>query len=139
MENAGQIRWIAGYQPQRAFVIKSLETIEQLPGDFQVWFHSKPHVHQFIHLFWPANRERCWSDAGQGKTRLGDCALGGVELSLPTGQTVNRAPFEILVVGDGPNHPGKTTTALDEIELLSLAGLVRRERTSNARCIARWV
>ncbi len=59
-----EIRWIARYEPQRALVIESLETIEQLPGDFQVRFHSQPHEYQLIHFFWRANGERCRSDAG---------------------------------------------------------------------------
>ncbi len=70
MENAGEIRRIARYESQRALVIESLETIEQLPGDFQVRLHSQPHQYQFIHFFWRANGECCRSDAGERKIRL---------------------------------------------------------------------
>src|SRR4029077_7552016 len=136
MENARQVGWITGYEPQRALVIESLETIEQLPGDFQVRLHSQPHEYQLIHFFWRANGERCRSDPGERKIRLDDCTLGGAGLSFPNGQTIDRAPSEILVVGDGANQLGKAATALDEIELFSHAGLVRRERASDARCIA---
>ena len=139
MKNARQIRWITGYEPQRALVIESLETIEQLPGDFQVGLHSQPHEYQLIHFFWRANGERCRPDAGQGKIRLDGCTLGGAGLSLPNGQTTDRlwAPSEILVVSDGTNHLGKAATGLDEVELFSLAVLVGRERPGDARCIAR--
>src|SRR6266566_7344719 len=139
MENAGQIRWITGYEPQRALVIESLETIEQLPGDFQVRLHSQPHEYQLIHFFWHANGERCRPDAGQGKIRLDGCTLGRAGLALPNGQTVDRALSEILIVSDGTNHLGKAATGLDEVELFSLAVLIRRERAGDARCIARWV
>src|SRR5438874_3800982 len=147
MENAGQIRWITGYEPQRALVIESLETIEQLPGDFQVGLHSQPHEYQLIHFFWRANGERCRPDAGEGKIRLDGRTpwragalrrrLGGTGLSLPNGQTVDRALSEILIVSDGTNHLGKAATGLDEVELFSLAVLIRRERAGDARCIAR--
>src|SRR5215208_7065914 len=110
MENAGQIRWITRYEPQRAFVIESLETIEQLPGDFQVRFHSQPHEYELIDFFWRANSECCRPDAGHGKIRLEGCTVGGVGLSLPNGQTVHGAPSEILVVTDGTNHLGKAAT-----------------------------
>src|SRR5258707_3207447 len=106
MENAGQIRWITGYEPQRALVIESVEGIERLHGDFQVRLHSKPHKNQLIDLCWPANSQRCRSHAGERKIRLNECApcragafrrrLGGAGLSLPNGQTVDRAPSEIL-------------------------------------------
>src|SRR5213078_4310901 len=149
MENPGQIRWITGYEPQRALVIESLETIEQLPGDFQIRLHSQTHEYQLIHFCWRANGERCRSDAGEREIRLGDCTpwragalrrrLGGAGLSFPDGQTVGRAPFEILVLGDCTDHLRKTATGLDEVELFSLAGFVRRERAGDARCIARWV
>src|SRR5205809_6983448 len=150
MENAGQIRWITGYEPQRALVIESLETIEQLPGDFQVRLHSQPHEYQLIHFFWRTNGKRCRSDAGHGKIPLFGCSpwharalrrrLGGTGLSLPNGQTVVvRAPSEILVVGDGTNHLGKAATGLDEVELFGFAVLVRRERSGDARCFARCV
>src|SRR5438552_13618706 len=139
MENPGQIRWITGYEPQRALVIESLETIEQLPSDFQVRLHSQPHEYQLIHFFWRANGERCRSDAGKRKIRFDDCTLGGAGLSFPNGQTVDRALSEIFVVSDGTNHLGKAATGLDEVELFSLAVLVRRERAGDARCIARWV
>src|SRR6266403_1828020 len=139
MENAGEIRGIARYEPQRALVIESLETIEQLPGDFQVRLHSQPHEYQLIHFFWRANSERCRPDAGDRKIRLDGCTVGGAGLSFPNGQTVVRAPSEILVVGDGTNHPGKAATGLDEVEFFSLAVLVRRERAGDARCIAREV
>src|SRR6476620_11339708 len=140
MENAGQIRGIARYEPERALVIESLETIEQLPGDFQVRLHSQPYEYQLIHLFWRANGKGCRSDARHGKIRLAGCTLGGAGLSLPNGQTVDRlrAPSEILVVGDSTNHLGKAATGLDEVELFSFAVLVRRERAGDARCIARW-
>src|SRR2546423_1101247 len=106
MENAGEIRGIARYESQCALVIESLETIEQLPGDFQVRFHSQSHENQLIYFCWRGDSERCRSDAGDGKIRLDDCTPGGAGLSLPNGQTVkvDRAPAEILVVGDGPNH-----------------------------------
>src|SRR6478672_3742022 len=105
MENAGEVRRVARYEPQRALVIESLETIEQLPGDFQVRLHSQSHEYQLIHFFWRANGKRCRSDAGHGKIPLFGCTLGGTGLSLPNGQTVVvRAPSEILVVGDGTNH-----------------------------------
>src|SRR5512132_3323091 len=149
MENAGQIRWITRYEPQRALVIESLETIEQLPGDFQVRLHSQSHEYQLIHFCWCANGERCRSDASERKIRVGSCRpwhagvlrrrLGGAGLSLPNGQTVNRAPSEILVVSDCTNHLGKAAAALHEVELFGLAVLVRRERAGDARCIARWV
>src|SRR5215211_471058 len=151
MKNPGQIRWITGYEPQRALVIESLETIEQLAGDFQVRLHSQPHEYQLIHFFWRANGEGCRSHAGHGKIRLDRCApwragalrrrLGGAGLSLPNGQTMSvaRTPSEILVVSDGTNHLGKAATALDEVELFSLTVLVRRERAGDPRCIARWV
>src|SRR5512140_2204508 len=101
MENAGQIWWITGYEPQRALVIESLETIEQLPGDFQVRLHPQTHEYQLIHFFWRANRERCRSDAGDRKIRLDDFTLRGAGLSLPDGQTVevDRTSLEILVLG----------------------------------------
>ena len=120
-------------------MIESLETIEQLPGNFQVRLHSQTHEHQFIHFFWRANRERCRPDAGDRKIRLDGCSLGGAGLSFPNGQTVDvvRAPPEILVLGDCTNHLRKTATGLDEVELFSLAVLVRRERAGYARCIAR--
>src|SRR6476620_11529640 len=141
MENAGEIRGIARYEPQRALVIESLETIEQLPGDFQVRLHSQSHEYQLIHLFWRANGKGCRSDARHGKIRLDGCTLGGAGLSLPNGQTVDvdRAPPEILVVSDGTNHLCKAATGLDEVELFSLAVLVRRERAGDARRIAQWV
>src|SRR5438874_6779753 len=140
MKNARQIRWITGYEPQRALVIESLETIEQLPGDLQVWLHSQPHEYQLIHFFWRANGERCRPDAGQGKIRLDGCTLGGAGLSLPNGQTVDRVRLsEILVISNATNHLGKAATGLDEVELFSLAVLIRRERAGDARCIARWV
>src|SRR4030095_12513973 len=104
MENAGQIRWITGYEPQRAFVIESLETIEQLPGDFQVRLHSQPHEYQLIHFFLRANRERCPSDTGVGKIRLDGCTLCGAGPSLPNGQTVDRTPLEVLVLSARTNH-----------------------------------
>src|SRR5580765_806507 len=141
MENAGEIRGISRYEPQRALVIESLETVEQLPGNFQVRLHSQTHKYQLIHIFWRANGERCRPDAGDCKIRLDGCTLGGTGLSLPNGQTVQGvcAPSEILVVSDGTNHLGKAATGLDEIELFSLAVLVRRERAGDARCIAQWV
>src|SRR5262249_44410274 len=149
MENAGQIRWITGYEPQRALMIESLETIEQLPGDFEVRLHSQPHEHQLIHLLWASNSERCGSDASHGKIRLSSCTLwgagalrrrlSGAGLSLPNGQTVLETPSKAPVVGDGTNHPGKAAAALDEIELFGLAGLVGRERAGNARRIPCWV
>src|SRR3954469_7364436 len=97
MENAGEIRWIARYEAQRAFVIKSLETIEQLPGDFEVRFHSQSHEYQLIYFFWRANGERCRTDAGHRKIWLDRCTVRGAELSLPNRQTVvvDRAPSEI--------------------------------------------
>src|SRR6478752_9918753 len=100
MENAGEIRGIARYEPQRALVIESLKTIEQLPGDFQVRLHSQSHEYQLLHLFWRANGKRCRSDAGQGKIRFSGCPIGGTGLPLPNRQTVDRlrAPSEILVV-----------------------------------------
>src|SRR5262245_45954600 len=117
MKNSRQIRWITRYEAQRALVVESLKAIEQLPGDFQVRLLSQTYEYQLIHFSRCANGERCRSNARYGKTRLGRCALwragalrsrlGGAGLSLPHGQTVFRAPFEILVVGDGPNHPGK--------------------------------
>src|SRR5882724_2952558 len=138
MENAGQIRWITGYEPQRALVIESLETIEQLPGDLQIRLHSQPHEYQLIHFFWRANSERCRPDASERKIRLGDCTLGGAGLSFPDGQTVVRARLsEILVISNGTNHLGKAATGLDEVELFSLAVLIRRERAGDARCISR--
>src|SRR4029077_12020691 len=149
MENARQVGWITGYEPQRALVIESLETIEQLPGDFQVRLHSQPHEYQLIHFCWRANGGRCRSDASERKIRVGGCRpwhagalrrrLGGAGLSFPNGQTVDRAPSEILIVGDGTNHLGKASTGLDEVELFGFAVLVRRERAGDARCIARWV
>src|SRR6476620_4390415 len=140
MENAGQIRGIARYEPQRALVIESLETIEQLPGDFQVRLHSQSYEYQLIHLFWRANGKGCRSDASHGKIWLGGCSIGGTGPALPNGQTVDvdRAPSEILVVGDGTNHLGKAATGLDEVELFGLAGFVRCECPGDARCIARW-
>src|SRR5258708_6113973 len=139
MKNARQIRWITGYEPQRALVIESLKTIEQLPGDFQVRLHSKPDEYQLIHFFWRANSERCRPDAGDRKIRPDDCTPGRAGLSFPNGQTVDvvRAPPEILVLGDCTNHLRKTATGLDEGELFGLAGFVRRERAGDARCIAR--
>src|SRR4029453_1906495 len=139
MENAGQIRWITGYEPQRAFVIESLETIEQLPGDFQVRLHSQPHEYQLAHFFWRANRERCRSDPGEGKIRLDGCTLCGARPSLPNGQTVDRTPFEVLVLRDGTNPLGEAAAALNEVEPFSRAGFVRRQRATDACCIARWV
>src|SRR5438045_1927274 len=135
MKNAGEIRWITGYEPQRALMIESLKTIEQLPGDFQVGLHSQSHEYQLIHFFWRANGERCRSYAGESKIRVGGCTLCGAGLALPNGQTVHRALAlsEILVVSDSTNHLGETATALDEVELFSLAGLVRRERARDAR------
>src|SRR5215831_185324 len=125
MEDAGQIRWIPGNKSQRALAIESLKTIEQLPSDFQVRLHSQAHEYQLIHFLWRAYGERCRSDAGYGKIRLDSCTpwragalrrrLGGAGMSLPNGQTVDRAPSEIPVVGDSTNHPGKTATALDEV------------------------
>src|SRR5882757_7703322 len=139
MENAGQIRWITGYEPQRALGIESLETIEQLPGDFQVRLHSQPDEYQLIYFFWRANGERCRPDAGDRKIRLEGGTLGRAGLSLPNGQTVEvvRAPLKILVLGDCTNNLRKTATGLDEVELFGLAGFVRRERAGDARCIAR--
>src|SRR6476659_6682303 len=141
MENAGQIRWVTRYEPQRALVIESLETIEQLPGDFQVRLHSQSHEYQLIHLFWRANGKGCRSDARHGKIRLAGCTVAGTGLSLPNGQTVDvdRAPSEILVVGDSTNHLGKAATGLDEVELFSFAVLVRRERSCDARCFVRRI
>src|ERR1043166_6320929 len=126
MENAGQILRITGYEQQAALVIESVETVDQLPGDFQVRLHSQPHENQLIHLLWRANSERCRSYTGYGKIRVGRRIPGGTEVSLPNGQTVDRPPSEILVVSDGTNHLGKAATALDEVELFGLAGLVRR-------------
>src|SRR6266403_6369214 len=149
MENAGEIRWIARYEPQRALVIESLETIEQLPGDFQVRLHPQSHEYQLIHFFWRAYGERCRSDAGDRKIRFAICSpwhsgalrrrLRRAGLSFPNRQTVDvvRAPSEILVLGDCTNHLRKTATGLDEVELFGLAGFVRRERAGDARCIAR--
>src|SRR4029077_17264908 len=117
MENAGEILWIARYESQRALVIESLKTIEQLPGNFQVRFHSQSHEYQLIHLFWRANGERCRSNAGERKIRLDGCTIGGAGLSPPNGQTVDRAPSKILIVGDGSNHLCKAATAFDEVEL----------------------
>src|SRR4029077_5354682 len=141
MENAGEIRGIARYEPQRALVIESLETIEQLPGDFQVRLHSQSHEDQLIHLFWRANGKGCRSDAGHGKIWLGGCTLGGTGPALPNGQTVDVdwAPSEILVVGDGTNHLGKAATGLDEVELFGFSSLIRGERAGDARLIARWI
>src|ERR1700751_302479 len=100
MENAGQIRWISGYEPQRALVIESLKTIEQLPGDFQVRLHSQAHEYQLLHLLWRANSERCRAYTGDGKIRLGRYIAGGARLPLPNGQTVDglRTSSEISVV-----------------------------------------
>src|SRR5262245_56839054 len=147
MKNARQIRWIAGYEAQCALAIESLKTIEQLSANFQVGLYSQPHQHQFIHFCWRANGKRCWSDASHGKIRLTSCTpcgvgalrrrLSGAGLSLPNRQTVLGAPLKILVVGDGTNDLGQAAAALDEVELFSLAGLVRRERAGDARCIAR--
>src|SRR5262245_46799900 len=130
-------------------MIESLETIEQLPCNFQVRFHSQPHEYQFIHFFWRADSKRCRSHTGQGEIRLGGCTpwragvlrrwSGGAGLSLPNGQTVDRASSEISVVGDGTNHLGKSATALDQVKLFSLARLVCGERARNTRRIARWV
>src|SRR5215469_6871324 len=98
MEDAGQIRRIAGYKPQRTFVVESLKAIEQLAGDFEVRFHSQPHVYQLNHFFWRANGERRRSDTRNCKIRLDDCIawragalrrrLGRAGLSLPNGQTI---------------------------------------------------
>src|SRR5262249_16125095 len=142
MENAGQIRRITGYEPQGALVIESLETIEELPGNFQVRLHSQPHENQLIHLLWPANSERCRSDASHGKIRLGICTpwgagalrsrLSGAGLSLPNRQTIVESPSKIPVVSDGTNDLCEAVSALDEVELFGLDGLVRRERTGNA-------
>src|SRR5262249_29512037 len=132
MENAGQIRWITGYEPQGALVIESLETIEELPRNFQVRLHSQPHENQLIHLLWPANSERCRSDASHSKIRFSICSpwgagalrsrLSGAGLSLPNRQTMERlrTSFEILIFGDRPNHLGKAATALDQVKLFSL-------------------
>src|SRR6478609_742736 len=141
MENAGEVRRVARYKPQRALVIESLETIEQLPRNFQVRLHSQSHEYQLIHLFWRANGKGCRSDARHGKIRFDGCTVGGAGLSLPNGQTVDvdRAPPEILVVSDGTNHLRKAATGLDEVELFSLAVLVRRESAGDARSIARWI
>src|SRR5262249_27543099 len=129
---------------------KSLKTIEQLPGDFQVGLHSQAHEYQLIDLFWCANSKRRRADTRHGKIWLGGGGttwragvlrrrLGGAGLSLPNGQTVDRAPSEIPVVGDTTNHFGKAATALDEVELLRLAAFIRRERAGDTRCIARGV
>src|SRR6267142_2985075 len=99
MENAGEIRWITRYEPQRALVIESLETIEQLPGNFQVRFHSKTDPHEFIDFFRRANSECCRSDAGERKIGLASCSpwlagalrrrLGSAGLSFPYWQAAN--------------------------------------------------
>src|SRR5260370_31754251 len=138
MENAGQIRWITRYKPQRALVIESLKTIEQLPGDFQVRLHPQPHEYQLTHIFWRANGERCRPDAGDCKIRLDGCTLGGTWLSFPDGQTLDRAPFEILVLGDCTDHLRKTAAGLGEVELFCHGRLVRRERAGGARSIPPW-
>src|SRR6478735_10801338 len=139
MENSGEILRIARDQSQRALVIESLETIEQLTGDFQVRFHSYPYEYQLIYLFGRANGERSWSDAGDRKIRRDGCTVSGAGLSLPNGQTVDRTSFEILIFGDGSNHFRKAATALDEVELSGVAVLVCCKRAGDARCIARWI
>src|SRR5262245_12222977 len=62
-------------------------------------------------------------------------------MSLPNGQTVDgfRTSAEILIVGDGTNHPGKTAPALNEVELFCLSCLVGCERAGDARRIPCWV
>src|SRR5260370_33438884 len=100
MENAGEIRGIARYEPQRALVIESLETIEQLPGNFQVRLHSQPHEYQLIHFLWCAYGERCRPAAGQSKIRLDGCTTDGTGIPFPYRHTQSRyqAHPDILVI-----------------------------------------
>src|SRR5262245_35739487 len=141
MENPGEICGIARNEPQRALLIESLETIEQLPGNFQVRLHSETHEYEFIHFFRGANGKRCRSDAGERKIRFSRRSAWRVRtrLSLPHRQTVDRAFLEILIVRDCANHLCKFATRLDEVELASLTRFVRGERAGDARRVARWM
>src|SRR5438094_5009682 len=121
MENARKIRGVARNESQRALLVESLETVEQLPGNFQVWFHSKTDQNEFIHFFRRANGECCRSDAGDRKVRLYVCTPGGAEPSFPNGQTIDRSLLEILIVCDCANHLCKRPTGLDQVELSRLA------------------
>src|SRR5262245_25395942 len=139
MEKARKIGGIAGNKSQRAFAIESLETVEQLPRNFQVWFHSKTDQHEFIDFFRRANGECCRSDAGDRKIGPAHCSLCGGGLSFPHRQAANRALLEILIVRHCANDLSKSTTGLDEVELASLTRFGRGERAGDARRVARWM
>src|SRR3954453_3947971 len=140
MENARKIGGIAGNESQCALMIKRLETIEELAGDFQVRFHSKTDQHEFIDLLCGANRECCRSDAGNRKIWLTDCSpwragalrawLCGAGLSFPHRQAANGvgAFLKILIIRDCANNLRQFATGLDQVKLSSFARVVRRKR-----------
>ena len=70
MKNARKVGGITRNESQRALLIESLETIEQLPRNFQVWFHAQTHQDEFIHFFRRANGERCWTNTSDRKIRF---------------------------------------------------------------------
>src|SRR5437867_2374195 len=139
MENAGEVRGIPGNESQRALAIESLETVEQLSGYFQVWFHSQTHQHEFIHFFWRANGEGCRSDASERKIGLARRKLSGGALSFPHWQPANCTLLKSLIDCDCANDLCKSATALDEVELASLTRFVRSERARDARRVAGWM
>src|SRR4030095_12039125 len=108
-------------------LIEGLEAVEELVANLQVRLHSETHEYEFIHFFRRANGERCRTHTGERKIRSSPCSAWRARtgLSLPHGQTVDRAPLEILIVRDSANDLCKSATRLNEVELASLTRFVR--------------
>ncbi|PYL70167.1 MAG: hypothetical protein DMF28_00590 [Verrucomicrobia bacterium] len=101
-----------------------------MTGYFQIRFHSEAHKHQFIYFIGRSDGQGRRSHPGNGEIRL----------SFPSWQPViifNGSFLKSLIVADHTNDFREATARFNKVELSSLSGFIRGERTGDAHCIAR--
>ena len=131
--------WITRNHSQRAVTIQRLETIEQLTGDFQVWFHPETHEHEFLDLLRRSYSQRPWSDPRDGEVRCARRSRGRGGLSLPERQATDRTFLKTFIGSDRADDTGNSAMRFNEIKLTGFSRFVCGERPRDTRWIAREI
>src|ERR1043166_6652718 len=123
-----EVRWIARNQSQRALPIERLKTIEELTGDFQIEFHSKPNANQLVHFRGRSDSQGRRANTRDGKTR-----------PFPDGQPADEAFPEIFILFNRANNARNVTASFDQDEFTDFAGFLSGESASDPGRVARQI
>src|SRR6266705_5880102 len=93
--------------------LECLKTIEELTGDFQIQFHSKPNADQFIDFSRSSDSQGRRTNTRHGKVG-----------PFPDGQTADDAFLEIFVFFNRANNARNVAAPFDQNELAYFASLL---------------